>query len=147
MAKDMIEYFSLQELINKLGQGKRKVRMNNKKMFFYRCNKKSCPVCACACAGIHADKYKRWQAEFKIEELPCFVGPVTPVSFKHSVQIIDNDSIHKRAEKRYPNLYAEVMRQDRVCNSSWYDFSDTAFEEFKKFKRFMIRKGIWGQTK
>jgi len=62
-----------------------------------------------------------------------------------SEQIIDNDSIHKSAEKHYPNLYAEVMRQDKVSNSSWYYLSDLAFEEFKKFKKMMIRKGIWGK--
>jgi len=116
-----------------------------KQMYFYCCNKRSCPVCACACAGIYADKYKRWKADFKLENLPCYVGPLTSLSFKHAVQIIDNDSIHKLAYKRYPNLYTEVVHQDGVSKSSWYYLSDTAYEEFKKFKRSMTRKGIWGE--
>jgi len=119
--------------------------MKDKTMYFYRCNKRSCFMCICAVLGRQADKYKRFTLEEKLENAPCYVGLLTPVSFKHPVQIIDNDSIHNLAKKRYPNLYAEVMQQDKVSKSSWYDLSDLAFEEFKRFKRSMKKKGIWGK--
>jgi len=62
---------------------------------------------------------------------------------KCSVQIIDNESIQKLAEKRFPNLYREVLAHDRVCSSSWYDLSKTAYAEFKKFRKMMHRKKLW----
>jgi hypothetical protein len=119
--------------------------MREKTMYFYCCNKKSCPICICAVSGKHADKYNRFTSDEKLETYPCYVGILTPVSFKHPIQIYDNGSIHKLAEKHYPNLYTEVMHQDKVSTSSWYDLSDLAFEEFKKFKKAMIKKGIWGK--
>jgi len=120
------------------------VEVAEKEKYFYRCNKRSCPICICALSGKHADKYKRFTSEEKNEDAPCYVGLLTPTSFKHPVQIIDNDSIHKLAIKQYPNLYMEVIQQDKISKSSWYDLSDFAFEQFKKFKRSMIKKGIWG---
>jgi hypothetical protein len=60
---------------------------------------------------------------------------------KKSVQIIRNDLIHDHAEKRYPHLYNEVMRQDKVCSSSWYNLTPEAFEEYKRFRRSVWYKG------
>jgi hypothetical protein len=54
---------------------------------------------------------------------------------KTSVQIIRNDLIHYHAKDRYLNLYNEIMKQDKVSNSSWYSLTHEAFIEWKKFKR------------
>lgn len=60
-----------------------------------------------------------------------------------SVQIIDNDCIRDYAENKYPNLYTEVMKHDRVSNSSWYDLTEKAFEEYKIYFEEMKELGVF----
>ncbi len=52
---------------------------------------------------------------------------------KKSVQIIDNGAVHA-AEREYPTLAKEVKEQDKRVNSSWYNLSPKAYEEWMRFK-------------
>ena len=54
----------------------------------------------------------------------------------YSVQMaIDNyDVLHNpKVREKYPILYTEVFRHDRISNSSWYNFSYSAYEEYLKY--------------
>jgi hypothetical protein len=64
---------------------------------------------------------------------------------KMSVQIVRNDLIHYHAKKRYPDLYNEVLKQDKVSNSSWYTLTHEAFIQWKKFKRTVWYKERRGE--
>ena len=55
----------------------------------------------------------------------------------YSVQMItDNyDILHnKKVREKYPILYAEVLKHDKISSSSWYDFSYSAYEEYLKYR-------------
>jgi hypothetical protein len=60
---------------------------------------------------------------------------------RKSVQIIRNDMVHDHTEKRYPHLYDEVMKHDRISGSSWYDLTPEAYEEYRRFCRSVWYKG------
>ena len=56
---------------------------------------------------------------------------------KKDVQIThDNyDILHNpRVKKLYPNLYKEVFEHDKISNSSWYELSSEAYEEYERYK-------------
>jgi hypothetical protein len=55
------------------------------------------------------------------------------------VQIIDNYSItnksYLRCKSRYPTLYREILKHDKVTSSSWYKLSDKAYSEYINYWR------------
>lgn len=55
----------------------------------------------------------------------------------YSVQMItDNyDILHnKKVKEKYPILYGEVLKHDRISSSSWYDLSYSAYKEYLKYR-------------
>lgn len=56
---------------------------------------------------------------------------------KYSVQITyDNyDILHNPLVKeKYPILYDEIYKHDKICHSSWYTLSTEAYKEFHEYK-------------
>ncbi len=54
----------------------------------------------------------------------------------HSVQLVtDNYDIQHNPNVRlkYPSLYREVMEHDSKLTSSWYDLSETAYNEYLEY--------------
>ena len=50
----------------------------------------------------------------------------------NKVQIIDNMYLRPKKDGRFfPTLTAEVVAHDMISNSSWYELSDEAFEEWQ----------------
>lgn len=59
---------------------------------------------------------------------------------KKSVQIIRNDLVHDYAQKWYPHLYEEVMEQDKIVDSSWYNLTPEAYAEYEEFFRTVVQE-------
>lgn len=53
---------------------------------------------------------------------------------KYNVQIIDNGAVHKVIDK-YSILAKEVLKQDKIINSSWYSLSEEAYQEWLEFSK------------
>ena len=35
--------------------------------------------------------------------------------------------------KKYPKLYEEVLKHDKLVTSSWYDLTERAFKEYQRY--------------
>ena len=57
------------------------------------------------------------------------------MNYNHVQMVFDNYNIlhNEEIRKRYPNLYQEVYNHDKITMSSWYDLSDSAYDEYKKW--------------
>lgn len=46
------------------------------------------------------------------------------------------DILHNpHVKKMYPNLYKEIFEHDKISNSSWYELSSEAYEEYERYKK------------
>lgn len=55
----------------------------------------------------------------------------------YKVQMItDNyDILHNcKVKEKYPILYAETLKHDKISTSSWYSFSYSAYEEYLMYR-------------
>ena len=56
---------------------------------------------------------------------------------RKSVQMVsDNYDIKQnpKVRERYPQLYEEVIKHDRLSSSSWYNLSETAYKEYLSYR-------------
>lgn len=54
----------------------------------------------------------------------------------YTIQMItDNyDILHnKKVKEKYPLLYEEVFKHDKISTSSWYNLSYSAYQEYLKY--------------
>ena len=51
------------------------------------------------------------------------------------IQIVNNYDITRNewVRKKYPKLYEEVLKHDKLVTSSWYDLTERAFKEYQKY--------------
>lgn len=55
--------------------------------------------------------------------------------FMQHVQIVNNYDItrNEAVRKKYPKLYEEVLKHDKLVTSSWYDLTERAFKEYQRY--------------
>ena len=66
-----------------------------------------------------------------------FINEEKENNTKNQVQIVsDNYDILKNPNVKtlYPNLYKEIYEHDKLTNSSWYDLSQIAYQEYQSYK-------------